>query len=182
MEPQTNRNQNALNSLRFPHLITNAWLNVRLEMPMGSTALTKSIWFIRDNAVQQLHRLGSRLQPVPGWATHTMSESINITAVLLSAVHTRSCRTVFSARPHDCWFELFSSCRCSLRWGRRLQTQARDRELVGTWHTTDISAPRQRNIVHAIATQNHQEAAGDAFTWITRRKIAHPNSSRVDCW
>ncbi len=120
----------------------------------------KSIWFIHDNAVQQLHRFGSRLQPVPGWATHTMSESIHITAVLLSAVHTRSSLTVFSARPHDCWFELFSSCRCSLRWGRRLQTQARDRELVGTWHTTDISALRQRNIVHAIATQNHQEAAG----------------------
>lgn len=38
------------------------------------------------------------------------------------------------------------------------------------WHS--ISAPRQRNIVHAIATQNHKEATGEMLSNQSHRGIS----------
>jgi len=142
-------------------------------MPTGSTALTKSIWFTRNNCISSA-RAFSR----PRDEQHTtMSESINIMAVLLSAVHTH---TYTAALPYSPRGRMIADPNWSsvlpllVDIREEAQTVARDRELVGTWHTTDIASLRPPSMHYCGCHRNPKPRRGCS-------RCLHMNHTAKDC-
>lgn len=147
-------------------------------MPTGSTALTKSIWFIRNNWISSAHAFSRHRNE----QHTTMSESINITAVLLPAVHTLTAALPYSPRSRMIADPNWSSVLPLLvEMMEEAQTVARDRELVGTWHTTDIASLRPGNALVWMPSQpKTTKRLLEMLSHESHSRRLHSPSSRVD--